>query len=321
MARKTQIKVKDRKGRVHSGTFKQTPVNPKIPVQNKVSSDLTQQATPKINTPEVQRDETGKLSGLTFPDGRILNNLKPSEVRELAAKYQSSRSLPEGTQEQGTAQKQFEAEQRANQLLQMQQQQQMIQPDLSTVQDAKPDVGQALGAGLVGAIPGLIGVGAGAALSATGVGSVAGIPIATAGALSFAGALTGFIANIRNNLKSQQTDEFTADQAALTKGERYLRALVTDTNQNPQNAAENIRYFYQTLDMIDAAHAKTWKDSQEDLNRFLGNDGTEQLARFEAFDNTMRQYYIAQFQAALISPSNTKILINNDDLAGFENEL
>jgi hypothetical protein len=36
--------------------------------------------------------------------------------------------------------------------------------------------------------------------------------------------------------------------------------------------------------MIDVAHARTYRDSQENLNKFLGNDGTEQLAKFEVFD-------------------------------------
>jgi len=128
------------------------------------------------------------------------------------------------------------------------------------------------------------------------------------------GAAAGFLIAMRGNIKSQQVGEFAADQNALIKGQTMLRSLITDTNQNPQNAPENIALFYQTLNMIDAAHAKTWKDSQENLNKFLGNDGTPQLAKFDTFDAAMRAYYINRFETALMNPDPNKILLTSEDL-------
>jgi len=98
-----------------------------------------------------------------------------------------------------------------------------------------------------------------------------------------------------------------------------LRGLITDINQNPQNTGEDIVLFYQVLNQISMAHAKTWKDSQEDLNRFLGNDGTPQLARFEVFNSIQKPYLIGQLNAAVGSPDPTRILVSFDEIAeGYE---
>lgn len=206
-------------------------------------------------------------------------------------------------------------QQRMQQLLQAAQAGLLTPEQLQSIGGSDVNVSEALGAGAVGAIPGVIG---GAVGGAT-VGALGGPIGAVAGAVI--GGLGTFLTSVRGNIKGQQTGEFAADASALSKGERYLRSLVTDTNQNPQNAAENIALFYQTLNLIDAAHAKTWKDSQEDLNVFLGNDGTPQLAKFEVFDNTMRQYYISQFNTALNAPDPNKFLLTAEDFGvDIENE-
>lgn len=186
--------------------------------------------------------------------------------------------------------------------------------ELQEVTGSKMDIGQTVGAGLTATVPGVIG---GAVTGAT-VGALGGPVGAIGGAV--VGGIGAFLVGIRSSIKSQQTGEFAADQTALSKGQTMLRSLITDTNQNPQNAPENIALFYQTLNMIDAAHEKTWKDSQEDLNKFLGNDGTAQLAKFDTFDAAMRQYYINRFETALMQPNPGDILISNEDMEGFDLE-
>ncbi len=207
---------------------------------------------------------------------------------------------------------QVRVQQRNAQLLQMAQSGLLSQEELSLIPGANIDIGQALGAGAASAVPGVIGGVIGGAT----IGALGG-PIGAVGG-AIVGGVGSFVAGIISNVRSQTSGEFSADQTALTKGERYLRSLITDTNQNPQNAPENIALFYKTLSMIDAAHAKTWKDSRESLNKFLGKDGTEQLAKFETFNLTMRQYYIAQLEAALLQPNPSVNLMLSEDLAGVE---
>lgn len=269
----------------------------------------------KLTSPEVFKNEKGNPAGITLPDGRTFLGLSPNDVETIAADELKKTQLPEGTQMAGTARAATETQQRTQQLLQMAQQGLLTPEELRAIGGADVDIGQALGAGGISVLPGLVGgaatgaglgilgatasgAGAGAAL-----GSVAG-PVAIAtGAL---GALTGFIYGVRNSIKGQQVNEFAKDQVALTRGRTYLRFLVADTNSNPNHAEENIALFYQALNMIDAAHAKTYKDSQENLNKWVSADGTEKLAQFQIFDNTLRASYIRNFNEAVLNPDPNK---------------
>ena len=281
---------------------------------------VTPQAAP--TKPEYFTDEKGNVTGLTLPNGGSYLGLKEADVNAILSKYGNIPSEVSrlGGQPAGTQQAQVDTQAQNQRLMQLAQQGLLTPEELQSIQGAHPDIGQALGAGAVGVLPGAIGgaavgIGAGVlggALTGAAAGSV--VPVAGTIAGAIIGALGGFLVATRSNIKSQQAGEFTADQYALTKGERYLRSLVTDTNKNPQNAPENIRLFYKTLNLIDAAHAKTYRDSQENLNKFLGNDGIPQLAKFNVFNDTMRRYYINRFNTALIAPKPNQILITADDL-------
>lgn len=196
--------------------------------------------------------------------------------------------------------------------LQQAQQEQLVAEQSQQVQGASPDIGQALGAGLAATVPGLVGGAAAGAIAGAPIGGVGAIPGAIGGAA--VGGVGAFLVGVRSNIKQQQSQQFAADQAALTKGTRYLNTLIADTHANPQNAEENIELFYKTLNMIDAAHAKTQKDSQEDLNKWLGEDGTAELAKFEIFDSTLRQTYITKFNMALLNPDPRKVALSQDNI-------
>lgn len=270
------------------------------------------QPSPPLSVPEVFKNESGRNSGITLPNGNTFLGLGPDDVAKIAGLEQQKNAVPDGTLPVGTQANAFRQQQDVQRLVNLAQQGLLTPQELQAIQGSNPDIAQALGAGAIGVVPGLVGGAIGGAAVGAVAGGVGAIPGAVVGGIG--GALTGFLSQIRSSIKGQQTEQFAADQTALTKGERYLRSLITDTNQNPQNAPQNIALFYQTLNMIDAAHAKTYRDSQEDLNVFLGNDGTEQLAKFEVFDTTMRQYYISQFNTALTAPNPQQILISADDI-------
>lgn len=291
------------------------------------------QEIPKANIPKGNieyapiTNEPNKFA-VTNSEGNMFFGLNKEDLNKFAGQQEQKYATPQNAAPMGTAQNTLDTQVRNQQLMQMAQQGLLTPQELQAVQGANIDVGQAVGAGGIGVLPGVLG-GLGTAAGATLLGAAAsgGMAGLTAGSFLGPGALVtaglgavaGFLFAMRSNIKSQQSEEFAADKLALTTGQKYLRGLITDTNKNPQNAPENIALFYQTLNMIDAAHAKTWKDSQEDLNKFLGNDGTTELARFETFDNTMRQYYIQQFQTALAAPNPNQILITAEDL-GVETE-
>lgn len=264
---------------------------------------------PRAEPTKLTANQKVKGSFTTDPEG---NEALVTRETQKAARLEGERmKAGVGAQELITnQQEQQRIQQRNAQLIQLAQQGLLTPDEINQIGGAGINIGQALGAG---AIEGAL-IGGSAGLT---VGAAAGLGVATPVTAPIGagiGALFGFIKGMKSNLKSQQVGEFAADQTALTKGERYLRSLVTDTNQNPQNAPENIALFYQTLNLIDAAHARTFKDSQENLNKFLSNDGTQQLAKFETFDSTMRQYYISQFNTAVTQPDPARVLITNEDL-------
>lgn len=279
-------------------------VLPQQVVNNPVKGNV-----PSGTIEQIRSGETGNVSGATV-GGKTYLGLNYNDVNMLAKTEANKTAMPSNAMPAGTAQAQ--ATQTAN-MQQMQQigEQSMLTPQqLQDIQGASPDVGQAIGAGAVqGALAG--------GVAGAGIGAAAGFGIATpvtAPIGAVIGAIAGFINGVRTSVKSQQTDQFAIDQNALTKGQTMLRSLITDTNQNPQNAPENIALFYQTLNMIDAAHAKTKKDSSENLNKWLGADGSEQLAKFETFDNAMRLYYINRFNTALQMPDPSQNMITAEDL-------
>lgn len=255
---------------------------------------------------EILDMDTGKKTGIRFPDGRTLLGLSEREIRGLMDNFNSKRIT--GTQPAGTARAEAERQQASLEAISAGQEIPISQGQLASTQGASPDFGQALGTGAISAAPGIV---AGAVSGAT-IGALGG-PIGAVGG-AVAGAVGSFLLGFGASLRSQQKDAFAVDQQVLTKGDRYLRALITDTNRNPQNAAQNIGLFYQTLNMIDTAHAKTWRDSQENLNKWLGKDGTTELAKFEVFDTFQRQQYIRQMELAVGAPNPGVNLVTLEDM-------
>lgn len=281
----------------------------------------TPRAFPDKGTIESSTTKGGG-SMVTTSDGKTyLANLSPEEIQAIAQGEQRKASIPPNASPIGTAQNTLDTQIRNRQLLEMAQNGLLTPQELQAIQSSNLDMGQALGAGLAGVIPtagslaagGLAGVLGGAAAGA-GVGAVAGMGLASI-PLAIVGALAGgYLAAVRSNIKGQVSDKFASNNQALTTGQSFLRALITDNNRNPQNAPENIALFYKTLNLIDQAHAKTWKDSRKDLNKFLGEDGSQELAQFEIFDGYLRQYYVAQFENSLSNPNPNNILLAEEDL-------
>ncbi|KKK82325.1 hypothetical protein LCGC14_2804510, partial [marine sediment metagenome] len=56
----------------------------------------------------IKDQDTGKISGIRFPDGRTILGLSPDEARELSGKFARETTPPAGTTPLGTAQSQAE---------------------------------------------------------------------------------------------------------------------------------------------------------------------------------------------------------------------
>lgn len=307
------------------------PLNPKTPdpnVQNaalqaqlEIQSRQTQEpikepVTTQTQT-EVMRNEAGRLSGATIPDGRTFLGLSPDEVRKLSGQQADIAETPRGAVEASDA-----AAQREQAALGAQLAGQVGQIDPAIVAQAQAqgvDIEQALKSGVAGVIPSLVGGAAGGAVLGAGVGAVGGagvgaIPGAVIGGVG--GAVTGLTRGIISNLKGQTGDTISTTATGLREREQNLRALIQDTNSNPSNAARNLALFNEQLALIDRDYSRLNLETQRDLNKFLGQDGTPELARFEIFNNVggARELLIRDMQTALLNPNPTKFSLSVDDL-------
>lgn len=329
-AEKERIKQPSQKPEGIFGTeefkFNQEQLKKKKPLQQEggVSSafPLDKENPFKIPQQQTKVEEPKKLTSgdIAFQDIDARTDLTEEEKALEKAKYNISRFEAGGTSELSVEREQEVAHQQAQRQQEIQQALSMAQKGIITpeqfqqIAGSDPDWKEAMGAGAIGVIPGLLG--GAAAGAAAGLMTPAAPLTSTAGAIigGAVGAITGFINSVKSNIKGQQSGEFSADKTALTKGITALNALITDANMNPQNAASDIELFYKTLNMIDTAHARTWQDSQENLNRFTGNDGTPELARFEVFNNVLRQTYLNRFMAAVGNPDPNAISFSTEEM-------
>lgn len=160
------------------------------------------------------------------------------------------------------------------------------------------DFGQAFASASAGAAGGAV-----AGSFIPGVGNVLG---------AIGGFLTGFIANLR----SQASGRIEAASQNVEKVETNIRALITDTNMNPGNAARNTQLFNAQLNRLDSAYAQLRMETRSNLNKFLDKDGTPQLERFEIFNSPggARQILTSQMQTAVLNPNPNINLITVDEL-------
>jgi hypothetical protein len=268
----------------------------------------------KPSETEIWRAEGEGIIGTTLRDGRTFLGLSPEDVAKMAAADQAKWALPEGTVPTGTQQQAIKQQGavQEQQAIGAELAQQVGQPNealLENIEATPYNWGSAAGAGAVGAIPGL--VARGLAGAAVGTAIAPGIGTAIGGAA----AIGGFLMAARSNLASQMTGEIAAKKITLTEGNANLKNLIADTNANPSHAAENLALFNYQLSRIERAYSELHLDTQRNLDKFLGKDGTAQLERYASFYSVGgdRDLYVLQMQMALINPDPKKVSVSIED--------
>lgn len=193
------------------------------PVPTQATPTPTPQDQPKVNAPtvpEVIRDgNTGKISGIKFPDGRVFQGLSSGEVNAMVNHFNGERQLPQGTQEAGTARVATEN---------IQQQQQAIQTLSTPNNQAAPSVqlganAQDLAATVGTSIPSIVGGATAGAGVGAGIGTLAAPVVGTA----IGGAIGGVIGGL-----SALAAKIAVDKHQATKEAKrvYIDAKGYDTN-------------------------------------------------------------------------------------------
>jgi hypothetical protein len=267
----------------------------------------------------VYRDAgTGKLSGVELPDGRTFLGLSPQQVNEIAASEVAKRQTPAGAVDIG--QQNIAQQQQQQQVSQgIQLAQQIGQQPQNPVELApeKVNVGQAIASGLTTAAPAALGGALTGAITGAAVGGIGAIPGAIG--LGLVGGVGGFLQGVRSNIKNQRSEAATTAKLAQADIEQNLRFWITDTNAHPENAADNLGEFNTQLDLMRAKHAKLYAETKSNVNKFVGEDGTPELERYELFyqPGGARDYLVSQMQIALMNPDPSKNFLTNEDLKNY----
>ena len=288
-----------------------------------------------VTQPEVLTKEgTGKQAGITLPGetpgqkyfgpqgeitreqymamggtpGRTFLGLSPKDVAGVAAGEAAKTEMPFGaiSAQEGAAIRE----------------QQLLAGQVGITGQAGPGVipqlsqRQALQSAFSLALAGAIG---GAAVGAAGgavVGGIGAIPGAIGGAI--VGAVGSFLTAYRGNLKAQQAGELTAKKTEARQLVTNMRNAVTVTNTDPGTMLENLEYFNTNYMLMRQKYADLQAMKYDDKARWLGEDTTKEMVRYELFfmkDGT-GDILITQMKAAMVAPDPNKILLSVNELMG-----
>ena len=261
---------------------------------------------PKVTPggPELFKDpETGKVTGVTLPDGRSFFGLNTDEINDIINRDREEKARQAALPGVGTAQARSDIRFRGQQLAG-----QIGEFGELPISPTGFDIGEAATTGIVASIPSALRLGVtGAGIGLVGgaaVGAVGG-PIG-AGAGAAIGAAAGFVSGIASgmigNFKSQRADTTTAQQRTLDEGKQTMMDWVTLARADPVNRNFYLTQFNQQAAQIDQAFRQMKLDTSRDLAKF--ETALPNLAEFHTFYSVggERDSLNEEMRNALIAP-------------------
>jgi len=252
---------------------------------------------PDSKEPKVFTDsETGRPTGVEI-NGKLFLGLKPSEIEKmLTAEKAKTEILPEtaATQESAVQGEQARFQEVLSAELGKVTFTGDVEKDKISYEQAWKSALATSGAGAVGAAA---------------VGAVGGGPVgAVVGGV--AGAIGGFILGFKNNLKTQRTDMVKGEQQNLMKTEQNMLKQVMLMNQLPRlggntdDMVEIRTMFDEQMAITDENYKRLKMETDDDLSKWLGEDGHKQLEKYSTFNSPggMREILVAQMELAINSP-------------------
>ena len=258
---------------------------------NKKQKEEAEQSNRAVSDLETFRTEEGRLGGLTI-EGKSFLGLSPSDVQNLSQAELAKRGQPLGTQPVGTASREAREEIALNEAIS-----QIGQiGSLTGTTQADINFGQALTAGGVKALPGLlgglgtgilagglIGVKAGATIGAGAAPFTAGLSVPVVAAIGAGiGAAVGIVNGMMGNIKEQQRGELAAANDELAAARTNMRQLAMLASQDPSHADHYIKLYNIQLTRVHQSRKQVQSEVQGNLNSFM-EDGREQLSDFDTF--------------------------------------
>ncbi len=259
-------------------------------------------------------NEQGRLSGFTI-DGKDFFGASPKQVRAAHAKFLRGRGLgPEPLQfrsDIAAGERQLRERQAlAGQIGQL--------GDTGATTPTELSREQARKAGVIAAGPGFAaGAVTGAVLGLATTGGLASLPFAiVAGGV---GAVSTYYVTYRRNLKSQAADISKGRVLSVMDTEKAMRELINMQNSQIGNPETNVDLMNQNLALVERSYSQLKLDTQSNLKKFIEEDGTKQLMKFEVFYATGRDtQFIELMNEATILPDPNRVLTYRGDTGAIE---
>lgn len=265
---------------------------------------------PRTDTVLIRDEETGDVTGIRRGEESLLTSQK--EAFALAEKEASIKELPIGGQADVVLGRQQEEKRQ-----QLQQEgvglastvgatpeEAILEQLRSGITAGEVNYLTALAAGVPDLIPNLIsGAGAGFAFSK---GKTRG---ALPALLGVGNAIRGFYSNFVRDVQRQQSALIETPIRSLSETKPVLGELINAQNSNPQDAASNKQEFDNQLAFIDLEYERLKDLTDDDLNKFLGDTGINQMQEYEVFYQLdgERDRLIREMQLALANPDPARI--------------
>lgn len=254
----------------------------------------------KLTTPETFTDpRTGRASGIVLPDGRTFLGLSPQDVNQIAAGEAARVARPAGTQPVGTQQSQIEMQNQLNNL------QPMATGNIRELFPQENLISQgATGAAAVGgAVFGAkTGAAAGAALG-TAVPVIGNIAGAIGGAVI--GGAVGAVGGAYTKVSIQKRQSVKEATKVFSQAKTNKNEILNMVNAGLLSEGQARGLWQEEKQNIASAHAYLFRQSQNDLDAFLGSPGDE-LIQVESYLALDTQYDL-EFEKSLLQPNPLKI--------------
>jgi hypothetical protein len=257
------------------------------PADNKPKAE-TQTLKPTQDPTVIRSGDTGAVTGVVGPSGRVLSNLPPGHAELLMQGFQQQANRFGGAQEQ-------------SQLLAQQGQQQQLaalgsqigQPTQNTMLSPEQSQGQPFDPNMKAAFLSALMDPQALTSTAAAVGALAYVGSSSAAGSVFgpygtvAGAVVGLgigvYSSVKKNIKDQKLNNIKEIKAVPSSVTKDANHLIQAIQLDPSNAEQYLEAFNLRLDQVSQGYTKLKLDTQGDLNLALSTEGTEAGIAYENF--------------------------------------
>jgi len=240
---------------------------------------LPEQPTPQQPTPSPPQ-------ALPMPNSQQGIDIKTGKLVDVPGRFLGA-SSPNPTEQLARAE--IARQQQAQQAAQLASQIGAEPVNMATLKPTPLDTGQVAAAGIAGAIPKIItgigtGAAAGAAAGAIPAAATAGLSIPTGAIIGgVVGLVGGVYSAVKSSISNQQSGQISAQTRILKDGKTNLRRLVSLAKADPLNQERYVSEFNTQLSLMQQSYGQLYLDTQQNLHKFTGKDGTAELQDFANF--------------------------------------